>query len=265
MPFIGAAILPHSPLLLPAVGGSYAKQTRKIRRAIAAVAAELYALQPETIIVLHPHGPTVEASFVGVVAETLTVNLSEFGDLVTKRSFRTDVALADRLHERAEDHRFPYLLRHDAALTHDVSVPLILAADQLPNVHLVPVVTAQLDPRVHVDLGRLMAEEFHQTRKRVFVIASGELSSHVTDAAPGGARPEGTEFDRLMLRSLSRRPWSEALLRIDPTLMTLAECCGYRPFLILAGIIARQRVLTRRLAYDSPFGIGLLVATFHGA
>lgn len=261
MPFVGAAIVPHSPLLLPSIGKEYSKQTKKTQRALVTIGHELYGLQPDVLVIIHPHGQRLEGTFSVNVADRFTIDFKDFGDLVTAASRPGAVSLAGRLKERAEDSGLPLTLIHDPSLGYASGVPLVLAAPQLINVALLPVRPSTLDPTTHVHFGRLLAEEFYLWRQRVVVIASAELSHHLTAVAPGGERPEGKTFDALVLRTLGKKPWAERLLRIDDLTVERADACGYLPLLMLAGMVTRINMTIRKLAYEHPFGIGLLSAS----
>jgi aromatic ring-opening dioxygenase LigB subunit len=263
MPLIGVAIAPHSPLLLPTIGKEYQSQTKKTVRALTALAQEIYALRPQVIVVLHPHGPIHPGSFVVNVADRLTANLSEFGDLVTAATWRGALTLGHRLQERAEDHGFSLKLVPATTMSYDVAVPLFFLPQHITTASVLPIGPAALDRQTHVHCGTLLSEEFHQTRERIFVLASAELSHHASPAAAGGPRPEGTAFDRAVVKAIAKRSLAEQLLDLDPTGVELAESCGYPPRQMLAGVVKRQRTVVRRLSYESPFGIGLLVAIFH--
>ncbi len=260
MPFIGAAIVPHSPLLLPSIGKEYHRQTKKTQRALAAVSHELYGLQPDVLVILHPHGQHLEEAFGVNIADRFTIGFTEFGDLVTTTTRPGAVTLGQLIRERAEDSGFPVTLIHDPSLGYATGVPLVLVADHLPAVGLLPIRPTTLDPQTHVHAGRLLGEEFDAARQRIAVIASAELSHHLTPAAPGGQRPEGKTFDATVLRSLQKKFWAEHLLRIDDVIVEQADACGYRPLLMLAGLVARKNIAIRKLAYEHPFGIGLLTA-----
>ncbi len=263
MPLVGASLVPHTPLLLPTVGKEYQRQTRRTRQALQTVAQELYALKPDALLVIHSHGPAIEEAFLLNVSEKFTADLTEFGDMVTVGEWRGSPMLSHHLKEQAENRGFPLVLSHEPKISYDVSVPLLLIAEKLTTCAVTPLTTSSLDARTQVDFGRLLAEEFHARRQRIAVIVSAELSQHTTAGAPGGLRPEGPAFDRMVIKSLPKKGLAELLLGLDPVLTEQAEACGYRPLLVLAGLLARQNAHTKKLAYESPFGIGLLTAQFH--
>ena len=55
MPLLAAFIVPHPPLIIPQVGKGGEKQIAETTNAYEQVAAEIAALQPDTVIVTSPH------------------------------------------------------------------------------------------------------------------------------------------------------------------------------------------------------------------
>lgn len=265
MPLVNALITPHAPLLLPSIGKEFKNQTRKTRKAMVAAIHDLYASRPDVVVILHPHGPSIARSFAANVSEQLTVSFKEFGDLVTRREFKGELLLSHELKEQAENAGCPFSLLTTPDVSYDAAVPMIEfpATVRLPT--FLPILTSNLKPEDHVNFGRLLDEVIHASGQRVAVIASAELSSHTTAAAPNGIRPEGKLFDAAVIKSLSRKSPADHLMAIDSATVEQAEACGYRPILILGGLIQHLNHHMRKLAYDSPFGTGLLVATIQPA
>ena len=55
MPLLAAYMVPHPPMIVPQVGRGSEKQVQKTIRSYEAVAEEIAALRPETVIVTSPH------------------------------------------------------------------------------------------------------------------------------------------------------------------------------------------------------------------
>lgn len=265
MPLIGAAIVPHTPLLLPTVGERYDRQLRRTRRSVEAMALELHALQPDLTILLHPHGEILDQSFAVNVADQMTASFEEFGDMVTKVEFPGHPAFATSIREQAEDTGLPVTLIHAPSLGHDVGVPLKLLFKHRPTMPVVPMAISSLDRSTHLNIGRLIGDVASRSNRRVIVIASVELSQHAGPSAPTGERPEGKTFDASIVKSVGKRRWGDVLQQIDQAQINVAEACGYPVLLMLAGVLAAQNVHARKLSYEAPFGIGLLNVVFHAA
>ncbi len=266
MPFVGAGIVPHSPLLIPTVGKEYHREMKRTQRAMMTLVQELYALRPDCICVIHPHGEALTGMFPLQIANEFVTDFTEFGDLVTKRTWPVALTLSHEIMEQSEDHGFSARLVNERTLPHDVAVPLHFfpAFDQ--RVEVLPVGTSpSFDRQTHVHWGSMLAEAFHQTRKRVVVLVSAELSHHSSAAASGGVRPEGERFDRDVQSMLRKKGLDRNLITMDDVQIELADACGYLPLLVWSGILKRKNLAVRKLSYEHPFGIGLIVALVHNA
>jgi aromatic ring-opening dioxygenase LigB subunit len=266
MPFVGAGIVPHSPLLVPTVGKEYHRETKRTQHALASLVQELYALRPDCICVIHPHGTTTSGLFPLQTAHEFVSDFSEFGDLVTSRTWPVALTLAHEIMEHAEDHGFPVRLVNERTLTHDVAVPLNFFPSFEQRVEVLPIGTSPtLDRQTHVHWGSMLAETFHRTQKRVVVLVSAELSQHASAAASGGVRPEGERFDRDVQSMLRKKNLDRNLMSIDGVQIELAAACGFEPLLVWSGISKRKNLAVRKLSYEHPFGIGFIVALINNA
>lgn len=266
MPFVGAGIVPHSPLLIPSIGKEYHKETKKTQRAMETLVQELYALRPDCICVIHPHGTVPANVFPVQTASVFAADFSEFGDLVTNRTWPATTRLSHELLEHAEDHGFPARFMHTPQLSHDVAVPLQFFPTFEQRVGILPIGTSPtLDRQTHVYWGSLLGEIFHRSHERIVVLISAELSHHASAAASGGVRPEGERFDHEVQSLLRKKNLSLNLLGLNDELIELADACGYLPLLVWSGIMKRKNLAVRKLSYESPFGIGFLVALAHNA
>jgi len=266
MPFVGAVVAPHSPLLLPTVGKEFSSQTKKTRKALSTLAAELYAMAPEAMVVIHPHGTPPKETFGAGVSDRFTAAFTEFGDLVTTATFTGAPSLAHELKEHAEDAGFPLTLLHDAHVPYDVTIPLLNLPERMrTSVPILPFCFPDFSRTTYVDAGRLMGEVLHASRRRVAIVVSAELSQHAGENSPKGFRPEGQAFDASVQKALQKKEAFRHLLELPDSTTELAEACGYRPLLVLSGVIARMNCHVRKLAYEVPFGIGFLTASVQPA
>lgn len=266
MPFVGAGIVPHSPLLIPSIGKEYHKETKKSQHAMETLVQELYALRPDCICVIHPHGTVPAGMFPVQTASAFTADFSEFGDLVTNRTWPAATRLSHELLERAEDHGFPVRFMHTPQLSYDAAVPLQFFPTFEQRVGILPIRTSPLlDRQTHVHWGSMLAETFHASSERIVVLVSAELSHHASAAAAGGARPEGERFDHDVQSMFRKKNLDHNLLALNDGLVELADACGYLPLLVWSGIMRKKNLAVRKLSYESPFGIGLVVALAHNA
>lgn len=257
-----AAFLPHTPLLTETVGKEHRKKLKKTVAAVQKLADGLAASRPDTLVIISAH-PTRHADAFSInVHDPYRTDLSRFGDMGAERAFRPDLRLIDAIQRPLRRQGVPVTLDTDHALDHGASVPLLLLAERLPNIRVVPVTYAGLDAKAHVEFGRALKEVLAASPSRIAVVASGDLSHALTPASPEGERPEGKVFDAAAKHAVETCGLSQ-LLAMDPVQVEAAAECAYRPLLILLTLLEKTAAEPELLAYEAPFGVGLLTARFH--
>jgi aromatic ring-opening dioxygenase LigB subunit len=257
-----AAVTPHSPLLLPSIGKENTEQLEKTRSAMKAVSVELYACRPDTSVVISSHEEQHPGAFSLNLHDEYVVNFSQFGDLTDAGRFRGDVSLMNEIQDQVEASELPFTLDSHETVNYGTGVPLMLLAEQMPNVRIVPVSISGLGAKEHVQFGGLLKDVLMNSDKRIAIIASGDLSHCLSKDAPLGLRPEGAEYDALIQEAVSNFSTS-VLLSTSDELLNRAEACIHKQLLILFGILERVQTRTELLSYEAPFGVGHLVAQFH--
>lgn len=256
-----AGITPHSPLLLPSIGKDRTAKLSKTRESLSALEGELYASRPDTIIIISPHGAPSSDGFAVNLAPNYSLNLSEFGDISTKASWASDPLLAGELRKKIRNKsEIPLILSSESTLDYGASIPLYFLLEHAPQTKVLPVHDALLSPRAHFDFGKMLHRGILASTRRVAVIASADLAQTLTDDAPGGFTHAGKKFDDAIVNILRENTW-EDLFNLEHEALE-AKACGYRPLLILYGILKNLNNKTHILSYEGPFGVGYLVAHF---
>lgn len=261
MSLVFAAIAPHPPILIPAIGRDHLKKIRATQEALEKMEEDLYVAKPETIVIISPHGNLLPDAFSLNLNPSYRVDLKEFGDLTTTAEYRCDMDLSLQITEAAKLKHLPLVLQTDPILDYGSAVPLSYLARHLAEIKIIPLGYALLNAKTHLDFGYLIKEEIMKTNRRVAVIASGDLSHALTSEAPAGFSPEGKKFDEALMENLKNRN-TAALLNLDPRFCEAAAECGLRSFLILLGVLQRVNYDLKILSYEGPFGVGYLTAEF---
>jgi len=256
-----AAFTPHSPLLIDSIGKENIKQLTQTKEAMKKLSDELKSSHPDVILVVSSHSFMHENAFTLNLHDQYVVEFHEFGDLSTSMEFEPDLELVSSIQSEAKKHSVPFMLESHASLDYGCGVPLFLLSDEIKP-RLVPVSYSGTDRKQHVAFGRMLNDVIQQSHKRIAVIASGDLSHSLSSEAPMGFHPEGKEFDDMMIRAVEQKSISK-LLSFDEDQIEKASECAIRPLLILFGIIDQLKVRSENLSYESPFGVGYLVAQFH--
>ncbi|MFA6131582.1 MAG: class III extradiol dioxygenase subunit B-like domain-containing protein [Patescibacteria group bacterium] len=258
-----AAHVPHTPLLIPAIGRENTEALKKTEEAVKIVAEELYAARPEVIIVVAEHGNPTPNSFAINLNDKYQTDLSEFGDLATKNEYLSELAGIDNLQRFVRSYQIPFTLFSESAFGHAVAVPLIKLTEKLKKFTVLPLFAAsELSAKKHFELGQLLRENISSSNKRVAIISAGDLSHALSSDAPAGLRPEGAEFDAAVRQAVNNVTAS-GLLQLDEQTVIKAAECAYRPILITLGLLGGLNVRSEELCYEAPFGVGYLTVQFH--
>jgi MEMO1 family protein len=256
-----AGFVPHPPLAIPEVGKENLESLSETIKAYQNLEQEIYAAKPEVIILIARQGEASAETFAINQQPNLKVNFKDFGDLLTKLQFANDIGLGYQIKEAAET-KFPIILTAIENLDYAAGVPLYYLTQHLPDVKIIPISYSKLDNRQHFDFGQHIRRIINKSSKRVAVIASGDLSHKLHQDSPAGYSPRGQEFDQKLVELINNKKIDE-VINLDNEFVT--EAAGeqaLRALLILLGIIKDINYTPEKLSYQSPFGVGYLVANF---
>ena len=113
----------------------------------------------------------------------------------------------------------------------------------------------------HYRFGEAIAQAAAALKRRVVIIASGDLSHKLKEEGPYGFVPEGPQFDQKIMEVLSRADFT-SLLEFDPVFCEKAAECGLRSFVVMSGAFDGLEVKAAKLSYEGPFGVGYGVVCF---
>jgi hypothetical protein len=97
--------------------------------------------------------------------------------------------------------------------------------------------------------------------RRIGFVASAHTSAALSPAAPLLDRPEGHALEESVFAALRQNPVE--LSAVEPELWRVAGACGAGPLSAFGRLFAGRRA--ERLAYETPAGVGYLVAEVVGA
>lgn len=261
MSLVFAAISPHPPLLIPAIGKQAAKKIAKTKAALEQMEKDLYISHPEILIIISPHGSYFPDAFTLNASPEYQTDLREFGDLSTRIKFKGEHNLSTMIREGSLQEKIPVSMISEARLDYGAAVPLVYLTKHLKNIKIIQIGFCDLDWKTHVAFGAAIKEQIANSDKRVAVITSGDLSHALVTDAPAGYNPAGPKFDQKIQELLSENNLV-GMLQLDKKLVTDASECGFRSFLILMGILHNMHYTYKSYAYEAPFGVGYLTANF---
>lgn len=256
-----AAIVPHSPLLIPSIGKIHREKIAATLSALQEVEQALYLSKPDTICIIAPHGSRYPDAFSINLASKYTGNLKAFGDFSTTVDAKSDYLLIDRTQRSLRAENIPFTLTSNEELDYGYAVPLLLLTPHLTNWKLIPVSPSLQDGQRHFEFGKQLKRVLHAESERVAVIASVDLSHALNAESPAGASTEGPTFDQAIINSIETKN-ADALLHMDPDVIEKAHQCAHRPVVTLLGLLQDMNVTPKKLCYEAPFGVGYLTVKY---
>lgn len=258
MSLVFAAITPHPPILIPAIGKEHAAELEKTRAAMERLEQDLYSAKPDLIVVISPHGELNPGAFTINLCREFSANFEIFGDFATKMKLPGDLVTFTAAKETISA-KSPINIISAPALDHGCAVPLFYLARHLPETPIVPIYFSMLDSQAHFEFGKALKDLILNSEKRVAVIASGDLSHCLSENSPSKCNPAGKIFDEKII-SLIVACDLLSLVNLDHKLVEDSAECGLKSILILAGILNDISCKPEVLSYEAPFGVGYMVA-----
>lgn len=253
-----AAIVPHPPMSIPGIGNDNDLiALEKTRRSFDELRRGLEASDPDTIIIISPHGRLEKYAFVINSSVELSGSFAKFG-LDEVCSYRNNIKIADKLDFACEMNELPAHL-HGDFLDHGSLIPLYhLTKNIKPKV--VHLSFSLMNYDLHYRYGQIIQKIIDNGNiGRVAVIASGDLSHRLTPNAPAGYSPTAQEFDHSIIRFLGCGDLA-SIMGLEKSVVKEAAECGIRSIVILLGVLHGKPYRFNLLSYEGPFGIGYMTA-----
>ena len=254
---IGAAMLPHPPIAVKEIGKGEERKIQPTLDSFDETARFIAELKPDTIIVSTPHVVMYRDWFNVSKGEE---GCGDFGNYRAKSvTFRQpyDTDFVQKLDRLCRKEDFPAGTNYDddPLLDQGTMVPLYFINQRYTDYQLVRVGLSGYPLAMHYRFGTLLQKIAEESEKRIFFVASGDLSHCQKEEGPYGYKPQGPEYDERVMRDMGSASFGN-LLDYEPAFLNAAEECGHRSFTILAGFLDRINVTPRVLNHEATFGVG---------
>jgi hypothetical protein len=230
---IAAAVVPHPPLLVPALTGGGADQAAGLLPAVDAAVAALLAEAPQLVVCVGdgarttPHPTRAWGTLAGFGVDLAAPSGPQPGRPTLPLSLTLGGWLLERAGWRGQ------VLLHEVAVT---------AA-----------------PDDALALGRRLASD---AGEHAAWLVLGDACSTRTEQSPGYYDPRAEPFDAAVAAALAAGDVA-ALASLDALLAAELGAAGRAPWQVLAGALGRHRAARGMLRYDAaPYGVGYLVANW---
>lgn len=263
MYIVGAVALPHPPVILPEIGKGEERKIAVTRDAIQRAVATIKELKPDTLVLISPHTALYSGWFHISPGTKARGTFTQFGAPTLTIETEYDQQLANEIEKTAKNYGIPAGTKgeRNSALDHGTMIPLYFlhkAGVQLPIVRIGLSGFSLLE---HYFWGQAIGAASKKMRRRVVVVASGDLSHKLKEEGPYGFVPEGPQLDTIITQALEKGAF-EKLLHIPEELAEKGAECGLRSFVIMAGMLDKHSVEAKLLSYQDTFGVGYVVASF---
>lgn len=251
----GAFMVPHPPMIIPEIGRGEERRIQDTIDAYHEVGRRIADLKPETIVLISPHQIMYADYFHISPGKGAKGDFGQFGAGQVKMEATYDTEFVETLCKLAEagDLSAGTEGERDRRLDHGTMVPLYFINQYWNEYRLVRLGLSGFSLAAHYALGQRIRETAEILEKNVALIASGDLSHRLKE--------EGPEYDRSIMDVMGNGDFGK-LLEFPEDFCEKAGECGHRSFTVMAGALDRTGVLSRRLSYEGPFGVGYGICAY---
>ncbi|MDR0404693.1 MAG: AmmeMemoRadiSam system protein A [Oscillospiraceae bacterium] len=253
-------LLPHPPLIVPAVGGAIDK-VPATRAAYQKIASEIDKINPDVLVVFSPHSINYEDHFHISPGESASGSFEQFGAPKVKIKVLYDSQLAELIDKISQKNNVATDLRseQDSSLDHGTMVPLnFLTCRKIVRIGL-----SDLSLVDHYRFGTCVKEAIKKLERNAVIVASGDMSHKLRADGAYGLVPEGAVHDEFVRNCLEEGDFCK-LLTIDRSVAKTAAECGLRSLIMLAGTMDELSIASKIYNYEAPYGVGYLTAEVRG-
>ena len=262
--------MPHPPIIIPEIGKGEEKKIQKTSDACVQVAKEIKDINPDTIIIITPHGPLFNDAVSISVENNIEGDFQRFGAGNISFNQEIDMDLTRRIIHYTRGGNIPVAeINKDTAsryginysLDHGTTVPLYFINQEISNYKLVHI-TYGILPKVELyKFGMLIKKAVEDSEKNTVLIASADLSHRLGRNGPYEYSPYGKEFDNEVI-SLLKKGDVLGVFNMDETMVREAGECGLRSYYIMLGAMEGNDIKGNLLSYEDIFGVGYAVMSF---
>ena len=263
MSIVAAFMVPHPPMIVPAVGRGSEKQVEKTIESYERVADEIAELKPETIIISSPHSVMYSDYFHISPGVKAAGSFAEFGAPQVKFEVKYDAEIVNLLANKAMMTGFPAgcLGEKKKELDHGTMVPLWFITRKYNDFKLVRTGLSGFDLLKHYEYGMMIKEAASELDRRVVYVASGDLSHKLQTHGPYGFAEEGPIYDERIMDVCTRAAFGE-LFDFDENFCNKAAECGHKSFVIMAGALDGIAVEAKQFSHEDVTGVGYGICSF---
>ena len=258
-----AYMVPHPPLIVPAVGRGGEKDIIVTTRAYERVAEHIAKIAPDTIIITSPHS-VMYADYFHISPGTGSAgDFARFGAPQVSFDVDYDTEFVERLEKLLKQNKFPAGTQgeRERELDHGTMVPLYFIRKHYKEGKIIRIGLSGLPLADHYKLGMFIKQVAEDLGRNAVFVASGDLSHKLQDYGPYGFDPAGPVYDKRIMEAASKADFG-GMLEFDEDFLDKAAECGHRSFVIMAGALDGVDVKPEVLSHQDVTGVGYGIAIF---
>ena len=203
MPIKIAAVVPHPIVLVPAIGKENISRLAKTENFYQKIAETIKQEKIKSIFIISSHGKIEKDFFVFNVAKEFSLNFEEFGDFSLSLAIGGDLELTQVIREKLEENT-PIRIINEKVLDFGCGVPLYRLCLE-KDVEVSPFHISKFSLAKHFVVGEKIGQILTNEKKKIAVIASGDLSHRLTKNSPAGFSPKAAKFDQRLIELLQNK------------------------------------------------------------
>ncbi len=266
-----ACIAPHGSMIIPVLKEEGAEKALATRAAMEELGRRMAAAQPETIVLVTPHGHRVDKAF------SLLNNQRVVGELGYQTngfsiSFEVDKDLNAAIVSTARSLEVPvrrigYAVVDDPEyyqpLDWGASVPLWFLGNLKPQPKVVIACPDRgfLPWEIYPDFGKSIRLAAESLNRRIAFVASADMGHAHDKNGPYGFDPASAEFDAATVQAI-REQDPGRLLSFDQDWLNRAATDAYGQILNMHGAIEGTSFRGKLLSYEVPTYFGMMCVAY---
>lgn len=259
---VSAALVPHTPLLLPSIGGDGRDSLKATLAGMAHLKESLVRIAPDTVMLIKTpeRGRRRARVFHIQLPQSYTVELSQFGDLVTREEYLCDTVLGAELKENLRTTDIPVTYASDEQLEYTAGVPLLALFEKSP-IKLLVIQPPRTDLQTLFAFGQRVTSTLQESPKKIVCLAAGDCAHCIKKGKKEGYEHTCLPFD-YMFNDAAQKKSPKALLAINHDEIATLNACAVEPTVLLRGILDAVSWQSRLISYEAPFGVGYSIIEF---
>jgi len=271
-----ACIAPHGGMVVPLLAGEDGQKSLATRAAMEELGRRMAAAQPETIVLVTPHGHRVDGVFSLLNNQRVKGTLGDEEDPLENRytlTFDVDKALNDAIVESARSLEVPvsrvyYAVADDPtfymSLDWGALVPLWFLGAMLtprPKIVIACPDRGNMPWTLFPTFGQAIRKAAESLNRRIAFIASADLGHSHDVKGPYGYDTASQEYDAALVEAVKAQDLGR-LLSFDLDWLKRASTDSYGQVLNLHGMIEGTNFKGELLSYEVPTYFGMMCVAY---